>query len=122
MDEYEPILYKIRFTTQLYFMIHEMNRYVVIGHQNKIQIYGLFNTISEAENWWMSHKKPFLDNDPPFDDFAFVATYDRLENRIVEYNSLYLDLALAETFVEEMLKDNPTKNSRLGIRSKKYAL
>lgn len=67
-------------------------------------------------------KSLFFDNDAPFDDFRFVALYDRIENRIVYYNTLYLDLSLAQIAVEEMLKDNPTENSRLGIRSKNYAL
>lgn len=82
-------------------------RYVVIVHQHKVQKYGFFDSEMECEKWWMDHKEPFFENDRPKGwGFGFVATYDTKDEKIIEWNKLWLDEIIVNDCIE-IFKHNP---------------
>lgn len=82
-------------------------RYVVIVHQHKVQKYGFFDTLKECFNWWQNHKEPFFENDRPKGwGFGFNSTYDLVDDKLIEWNKLWLN---------EEIVDNCVKNMKLFI-------
>jgi hypothetical protein len=81
-------------------------RYVVIVHQYKIQKYGFFDSEKECEKWWMDHKHPFFENDRPKDwGVSFVATYDTIDDKIIEWNKLWVNKELVDKYVKQFLDE-----------------
>lgn len=78
-------------------------RYIVVCFRNKVQEYAFFDSEKEAFNWWQNHKHPFFENDRPKGwGVSFALTYDTVDEKIIEWNKLYLDEEIVDGYIKEM--------------------
>lgn len=78
-------------------------RFIVVCHRDKIQYYALFDSEKEAFQWWQDHKTPFFETDRPKGwGVAFVLTYDKLEQKVIQWNTLYLNEEIVNECIKEM--------------------
>ena len=81
-------------------------RFVVVCFRNKVQEYAFFDSTEEAFNWWQDHKHPFFETDRPKGwGVSFALTYDKLEQKIIQWNTLYLTKQIVDEYVEQMNTD-----------------